>query len=329
MNDLPVFSVVVLTYNQESLIEETLNSVCNQTYPNIELIISDDASTDNTVAVVKQWIEKFGDRFVKVTINVNKKNSGISGNHSIGLKLSTGEFVKYIGGDDLLFSDALEKMANFLMKNKNANFCVAKVKEFVDIGGKKITVSESPSKTIMKRLERSQDAETQFRILSLECSIPAPGTFFRRIVFEKYGYPDESYKKFEDWHQWLKFLLNGERLYILNDTLVWFRKHMKSVSTSAIYTGNTKFFEETIRVYKEYVFPNIEKLSLLEALSVVSKVKYLNTLIQHGANISAHRIARKYNLVNPIWWKSLPLWPFRKMQSIRLRKLLKKSSLQA
>ena len=80
MIDRKTFSVVVLTYNQEVFVEETLNSIYNQTFKNIELVISDDASKDSTQEVIADWIESHKDRFSNVVINFNRKNLGLSGN---------------------------------------------------------------------------------------------------------------------------------------------------------------------------------------------------------------------------------------------------------
>ncbi len=314
-----LFSVVVLTYNQEDLVLETLNSIYNQTFKNIELVISDDASKDKTQKVIGDWIESHKDRFANVVINFNKKNIGISGNHTMGIKLANGEFVKYIGGDDILLPNAIEKMHDFLENNKEARFCTSKIKMFYKKNDYYITFGEFPEKRIFKKLKQS-DVNKQFRIVSLRNPIPAPGNFFRKSVFEDCGYFDEKYTSFEDWHQWLKFLLHGERLFLLDEYTVLFRKHKNSVSTSALYSKNKKFYLDNLNVYKEYIFPNLDKLSLAKAFSVLIRVKKLEYLIEGGFNKKNLRITKLYNLIDPIWWSQAPTWVFRKAKSIKLNK---------
>jgi len=243
-----LFSVVVLTYNQENLVLETLNSIYNQTFKNIELVISDDASKDNTQKVIADWIKSHKDRFSSVVINFNKKNLGISGNHTAGVKLANGEFVKYIGGDDILLPDAIKKMHDFLVNNEEARFCTSKIKMFYKKNDDYITFYELPEKRVFKKLKEA-DVNKQFSILSQGCYISAPGTFFRKNVFEDYGYFDEKYTTFEDCHQWLKFLLHGEKLFLLNEDTVLFRRHKNSVSTSALYSNNKKFYLDDLNVY--------------------------------------------------------------------------------
>lgn len=126
-----LFSVVVLTYNQEELVEECLESIYSQSYPHIELIVSDDASKDHTIEVVDDWLAKKGDRFANVVLLRSPENTGISANHTRGVQQAKGEFVKYIGGDDVLMPDALEKMADFLMKNQNVFIATSYIQPFV------------------------------------------------------------------------------------------------------------------------------------------------------------------------------------------------------
>jgi glycosyltransferase involved in cell wall biosynthesis len=314
-----LFSVVVLTYNQENLVVETLNSIYNQTFKNIELVISDDASKDNTQKVVADWIESHKDRFSNVVINFNKKNLGISGNHTAGVKLANGEFVKYIGGDDILFPDAIEKMHDFLENNKEARFCTSKIKMFFKKNENYIILGELPEKRIFKKLKKA-DVNKQFRIVSLGNFISAPGTFFRRSVFEDYGYFDKKYTSFEDWHQWLKFLLHGERLFLLDEYTVLFRKHENSISTSALYSKNNQFYLDALNAYKEYVFPNLDKLSLMEGFSVLIRVKKNIKLINEGINKKNYFLGLSYRLIDPLSWAEIPPWVVRKLKSIKMNK---------
>lgn len=317
--DKNVFSIVVLSYNQKSLIKETLNSIYNQSFKNIELVISDDASTDNTQKIITEWVDEHKNRFVNVIINFNEKNLGISANSTAGTKLATGEFVKNIGGDDILLPDAVQKMNEFLTSNKEARFCASKIKMFYRKNDKYVTFGEIPEKRVFNKLKKASASE-QFKILAQGNSIPAPGTFFRKSVFEQYGYFDTKYRTFEDWHQWLKFLLNGERLFLLDDYTVSYRKHANSVSTSSLYSKNKDFYIENWDVYKEYIFPNLDRLSLIEAFSVLTKSKQLSKLVNEGISKKNYNFARLYRLIDPLWWVDIPHWISRKLKHIKMEK---------
>ena len=75
--DFPLVSVPVITYNSSKTVLETLDSIYNQTYQNLELIVSDDCSTDNTVGICREWIEAHKKRFVRTELLTVEKNTGV------------------------------------------------------------------------------------------------------------------------------------------------------------------------------------------------------------------------------------------------------------
>ncbi len=106
---LPLVSVVIITYNSSEFIMECLDSIAVQTYDNIELIISDDCSTDNTIALCKTWLSKYQGRFVNTELLEITENTGITKNINRGCKLAKGEWIKPLAGDDLLLPICIEK----------------------------------------------------------------------------------------------------------------------------------------------------------------------------------------------------------------------------
>ncbi len=300
-----VFSVVVLTYNQSHIVTETLDSIYNQTFRNIELIISDDASKDSTQEIVKHWVEKHHGRFVNVVTNFNDENLGIVKNHNFALRLASGEFIKSIAGDDILLPDALEKMHSFLVNNNQARFCASKVRAFYTKDSERIFFDEFPQRKILSKIMNAS-ADEQFRIMCQENFVPAAGTFFRKSVFDDYGYASEIFKTIEDWPQWLNFLLNGERLYFLNEVTVLYRIHKNSVSASALRNGNTMFYRDISNIYRHYILPNVDKLSLTEAISATIRAKIYGNLLEDGINQKNYRKVRYYKLADPLWWMNVP-----------------------
>ena len=113
----PLVTILVITYNSSEFIIETLKSVMLQTYRNIELIVSDDGSQDNTVVLCKDWIEENKERFINTRIIEVKKNTGIPANCNRGLKESKGEWLKYIAGDDVLFNTCIEDCLGFVKQS--------------------------------------------------------------------------------------------------------------------------------------------------------------------------------------------------------------------
>lgn len=102
-------SILIPTYNSENYIDKAIESALNQTYENIEIVISDNASTDGT----KRIIEKYSNRN-NVTVNFNSENLGPVENWRMCLKLATGKWVKFVFSDDELYQDALCEMTDSL-----------------------------------------------------------------------------------------------------------------------------------------------------------------------------------------------------------------------
>ncbi len=99
---MELISVVVICYNAETTITETLESVKRQTYPNIELVISDDCSKDSTVDITKEWIERNKERFSNTRLLNSKKNKGVVANCNRGIGAAKGIYIQCVAGDDRL-----------------------------------------------------------------------------------------------------------------------------------------------------------------------------------------------------------------------------------
>src|SRR5947209_20083704 len=119
LESLPLVSVIVITYNSASTVLETLISIKQQTLQNIELIITDDCSYDTTVEVCLNWLNLNRERFVNVTILKADKNTGVAANCNRGLKASTGQWIKFIAGDDILLTDCLYNNLHFSRENNS------------------------------------------------------------------------------------------------------------------------------------------------------------------------------------------------------------------
>ena len=110
-------SVIICCYNTEKYINKCIESVLNQTYKNLELIIIEDCSTDNTLKL----LNKYGDSRIKLL--VNKKNKGLSYSRNKGIKNATGKYLAFIDSDDYIPNDYFEKLHKSLIKN-NADISI-------------------------------------------------------------------------------------------------------------------------------------------------------------------------------------------------------------
>lgn len=113
-NSKPLVSVIILSYNNEKYIKSSIESVVNQTYDNLEIIVTDDCSNDSSFEIISNY--RTDDRFI---INQNSKNLGITKNFNVGLSLSNGKYVVFTGGDDLFERDKIKIQVEFMLNNKN------------------------------------------------------------------------------------------------------------------------------------------------------------------------------------------------------------------
>lgn len=116
-----LISVLIPSYNHASFIKETIHSIWNQNYNNIEIIITDDRSTDNTLEILNEL--KKSTPF-PMHIIVNERQLGIAGNCNAAISHANGEFVCFLASDDMLIPNRFEKQINFFEKNENLKILI-------------------------------------------------------------------------------------------------------------------------------------------------------------------------------------------------------------
>lgn len=114
----PMVSIIILCYNQAHLISRAIESVLNQTYKNIQIVVVDDCSKDNSKEVIEHWKEKFPD---KLKIHFQESNVGHPANMNAGYRLCDGELVTHCDGDDWYFPEKVEQEVNFLKRHPDVD----------------------------------------------------------------------------------------------------------------------------------------------------------------------------------------------------------------
>lgn len=113
----PLFSIIIITYNQEKFIEETLISAFNQTYKKYEIIISDDHSTDSTWSIINLCIERYNKDNIKVILNRNETNKGILLNYQTAFAFCSNDWIVSLAGDDVMYENRLELIKIYIDDN--------------------------------------------------------------------------------------------------------------------------------------------------------------------------------------------------------------------
>lgn len=232
-------SIVIVTYNSSKFVIETLESVKSQTWENIELIISDDCSSDNTIELCRSWIFLNKDRFVRTDIITVPENTGISANCNRCIKASNSTWIKFIAGDDILLPNCIDDNINFTIQNPDARIVFSQINLYQDQFEEKNYIKTTPQDFPTNIMDSSLSAQDQHNLLLLSDRIHYTPSFFthKQTILEVGGY-DESNKLVEDYPMWLKLTKAGIRLNYFHKTTVGYRIHSRAtnnVSDSVLF----------------------------------------------------------------------------------------------
>ncbi|HBE42074.1 MAG TPA: glycosyl transferase [Bacteroidales bacterium] len=293
-NKLPLVTVIITTYNSSGYVLETLESAGNQTYQNIELIVTDDCSGDKTVEICRSWIEKNKGKFVKAEVITTKINTGIAPNQNRAIKSAGGEWIKIIAGDDILLSNCIESNVSFVLNSSEPiSFLFSRHIWFkLNSYGKKMTcTNEKLVNEYWNKLDRSffkADAKKQYLKLLKGNRIPASTAFFNKETLIKLGGFDERFPMIDDYPLWIKATRNNYKLHFNDIETVLYRKHEDEISNSKKI--NARYSCDNYSFYKAYRINRYTVLNPFLHLSV--NLNYLN-----------HKIilkSGKYTLINRI-----------------------------
>ena len=222
--ELPLVTIITPTYNRATFLDETIQSVLSQDYPNIEYIVLDDGSMDNTCQV----LEKYNDRIIWES----HPNMGENRTVNKGFDIAKGEVICVVNSDDPILPGALRKLVSTLMVEQDA---LAVYPDWVEI--------DADSKPIKEM--RLPDYDIYNMLYTFNVGM-GPGTIFTRHVLEKYGYRDAERKYTGDLEFWFRLAARG-KLVLVPEILATHRTHPHSAS---ITDRSSKISEELLSMVK-------------------------------------------------------------------------------
>ena len=294
----PLFSIIVITYNSSKYVLETLESAKKQTYQNIELVVSDDCSGDDTIKLCAQWIEDNKHRFIRATLVFSQENTGIAANCNRGLKTAKGDWVKFIAGDDILrdrcISDCIEYINN---SHEEVELLCGRVKEFTNnieyIDSEDDFIDEADSFF-------TKTAKEQHSLLLQANRILAPAAFIKRSLLNSMNGFDERYPMLEDYPFWLKVTENGVKIHGFSKITTFYRIHNESVYNSAFlrpYIINP-FYEHLERFEKNYVYERLNYAQKLERRYRYARYRLIIYLGNNRNNYFVRQLNRVLKILN-------------------------------
>lgn len=285
----PLVSICIPTYNREDTILDAIDCAVNQSYKNIEILVSDDQSKDNTVSIIK----KIKDPRIKLV--VQKQNLGMIQNWNYCIKEAKGEYIKFLHSDDLISNDCVEKELNIFLRHRKVSIVTCK-RNFINADDEIIyTMSFGDKTNVADGIKYTNHFIKKIR----ENKIGEPSAvMFRKNDAIKAGLFDAKFNQLADLEFWIRLNALGDIGYI-NKPLCSFRVHEGSNTTKAIKDG--RFIDETFvfidKYFKDPVYGAIFKLSQKDRKYTI-KLKTLDFLKNIKILISKGEIVSAYNYFN-------------------------------
>lgn len=259
-NNSPLVSIVLITYNSSKFVLETLKSVEQQTWSNLELVISDDGSTDNTVELCAKWLEENKSRFISSQLITVSKNTGIPANCNRGLRAVKGEWVKTISGDDILLRNCISDNMEYVQKNPRTSFIASNV---IEINEKGELVRDNVFNEGLVFFYKLPSAKKQLKAYIRWPAFLNTPTFFCSLdVIKKIGYCDESFKIYEDMTMLIRAFDSGFKLCFLNKNTVAYRIHQNAISRNTQQIDRRE--KEALQVFKKYRKGHLSMINLFD-----------------------------------------------------------------
>ncbi len=263
----PLVSVILPTYNRDYCVHRAINSVLNQTYNSLELIVIDDGSTDNT----KEMLEGYGDKIQYLY----QKNAGVSNARNNGIRLSKGTYVAFIDSDDSWRENKLEMQMAYFAKYPEIVLCFTNISLHLEDGS---------IRNKFEVLKHTKNEIYGLKEVLIDPYFGLPTVVIKRNILD-YSFPfDEILKTAEDLNLFLNIALDHKVGY-LHDILVDIYVTTGSLSVNSLsYEDNifvlTRFFE------KNQSYCNNVGFDINTALFNIN-YEYAKSLLWNGANKAA------------------------------------------
>lgn len=227
---LPKISVITPSFNQGEFIEETIFSVISQRYPNLEYILMDGGSTDNTMEIVRRYERHFA-------VVVSEKDKGQADAMNKGIARATGDIIAILNSDDTYLPGALEFVGAQFERNANLRWMTAPSLYF------------GPDKAMARIEVMRPDVPDWVGGWLVRQTVPHPSTFVHRELHDTHGGFDADRYFGMDYELWCRFAFGGARLVPFDRPLSSYRMHGLSKSVSA----KARMMQDKEEIFNRYV----------------------------------------------------------------------------
>ena len=215
-------SIIVKVYNEEKYLEKCIDSILNQSYQNLEIILIDDGSTDNSGSICDEYKKK--DKRVQV---IHQKNQGQSSARNAGLNIAKGSYIGFVDSDDWIEQNMYEKLyKNICLYNADIATC-SYVLEYEDNNIKTTELEEQ----LLELFEKKNQKMLLKNFLNRELYFSGPcDKLYRMSIFENIRFPENQF--YEDNYIALELMLKAEKIAVGNGKYYHYRQHINSTTKS-------------------------------------------------------------------------------------------------
>lgn len=279
---VPLVSVIIPAFNRVDYIKETIHSVLNQNWPNIEIIVVDDGSSDGTFEILRQFSD---DQKIKLLSHTNRENKGQSAALNVGLRAASGEFIAILDSDDLFAPTKLVDQVKFFEAQPS----------FDMVYGKGLAIDQNGNPLFYTLSENHEETGDPARIL-LDCYVAIPGgALFRRSLIEKVGFFEESFRAAQD-HDMAVRLFEVGKVGYLPEVAFHYRKHGDSISQRGLERRWSTGFEVLSRARDRYPYPS----HVIRKRAAVLNFRLGQTYWREGRRITAISLLVKSAMLDPL-----------------------------
>lgn len=303
-------------FNGEKYLEEAINSIIGQTYENIELIILDDGSTDNSINI----INKMKNKSRKINYAPNDKNLGVSATRNRGMRIAKGEYIAFMDADDISPLYRIEKQVEFLEKNKDYGLAGGHYESFTNYG--------FFTKRKLRKLSASFE-HIKANIL-FSNSIACSSVMLRaKLINEHDLFFNESLRMAEDLDLWRR-ISKVSKLINLDMLLIHYRKHnsnsIKKKDILNFYIVEViKFSLNDFNIASDELFDNKNKFKSIDSFKKLNK--NLENILEENKKIKIYNeLELEKSCANLLFWiykKDLNIFGFKLYKEYKKMDLFK------
>ncbi|TCM68134.1 alpha-1,3-rhamnosyltransferase [Acinetobacter calcoaceticus] len=275
-NSLPLVSIVVPCYNHENYISQCIQSIIDQSYHNIELIVIDDGSEDQSIEKILEIADACKNRFVNFIFR-HRENKGLCATLNEALTLCHGEYFCIIASDDLMRINKTKIQVDYALKYPDVTSFYGGVQLIDDNGALK------------EKIDLPFQLYTFDKIFMHKFILYAPTQMHRLKDIVDLGGFDENVKV-EDWELWLRLTKSGKKILCIPEQLAYYRIHMFNISKNNElmlkdllniiegYRNESGFKKARFNILKQYVINPMREVSQMKYYIIKLICKLKNTL---------------------------------------------------